>query len=150
MKTFKFYRSCLLIMLAVFILSSNKVIADEEILIDTDEKAKEILLGHDWECKWKDDLHSGTTKRVYEEASLKKVIAKIKHSYCPTGWGTLEGKIEEGRILGKSTNLPTPCQSWTYVVKIYKSEDGSYYTKESYTVIGFGYTGQRDCVAVAK
>ena len=62
MNTFKFYRSSLLIMLAVFILSSNTMSADEEVLLDTDEKAKEILLGHDWECKWKYDVDNGTSK----------------------------------------------------------------------------------------
>ena len=87
MKTFKFYRSSLLIILAGFILSWNTLSADQEVLLDTDEKAKEILLGHDWECKWKDGTHSGTSKRIYEEASQKKVTAKVKNSFCPTDWG---------------------------------------------------------------
>ena len=148
MKTFKFYRSSLLIMLAGFILSSNTMSADEEVLIDTDEKAREILLGHDWECKWKDETHSGTSKRVYEEASLKKVTAKVKHNYCPTDWGTLKGKIEEGRVSGYLPNSPVPCESRPFSSKIYKSADGSYYTKDSFTIDG--YPGQFDCVAVAK
>jgi hypothetical protein len=124
--------------------------ADEEILIDTDEKAKEILLGYDWECKVKDETHSGTTKRVYKEASLKKVTAKVKNSLCPTDWGTLEGKIEEGRVTGKFTNSPEPCVPRTFDGKIYKSADGSYYSKDSYMNLYFGTTGQFDCVAVAK
>jgi hypothetical protein len=37
----------------ILILFAAPCFADEEILIDTDKKAKEILLGHDWECKWK-------------------------------------------------------------------------------------------------
>ena len=148
MKTFKIYRISLLIILGVFILSSNTMSADEEILIDTDEKAKEILLGHDWECKWKYDTDTGTSKRVYEEASLEKVTAKVKISSCPTGWGTLEGKIKEGRVSGHYTYLPEPCWNETFSGKIYKSADGSYYTKDSYTV--HGYPGQFDCVAVAK
>ena len=150
MKTFKFYRSSLLIILGVFVLSSNTMSADEEILIDTDEKAKEILLGHDWECEWTDETHSGTSKRIYEEASLKKVTAKVKNSYCPDGWGTLEGKIEEGRVSGNFTNNPAPCVYRAFSGKIYKSADGSYYTKDSYMNFLSGVTGQFDCVAVAE
>ena len=149
-KLFKFYRSSLLIIFAVFILPLNTMSANEEILIDTDEKAKEILLGHDWECKWKDGGRSGTSKRIYEKASLKKVTARVKNSYCPTDWGTLEGKIEEGRVTGKFSNNPSPCVSRTFDSKIYKSVDGSYYTKESYTIVGYGITGQFNCIAVAK
>ena len=148
MKTAKFYRSSLVIILAGFLLSSNTMSADEEILIDTDEKAKEILLGHDWECKWKYGTGSGTRKRIYEEASLKKVTAKVKSSYCPTGWGTLEGNIEKGRISGYFKKIPAPCMEQTFSGKIYKSADGSYYTKDSYTIDG--YPGQIDCVAIAK
>ena len=148
MKTFQFYRSSLLIIFAGFILSSNTMSADEEILIETDEKAKEILLGHDWECKWKYGTGSGTRKRVYEEASLNKVTAKVKSSYCPTRWGKLEGKIKEGRVSGSFTNIPAPCMEETFSGKIYKSADGIYYTKDSYTI--HGYPGQIDCVAVAK
>ena len=150
MKTFKFYRSSLLIILGVFVLSSNTMSADEEILIDTDEKAKEILLGHDWECKFKDAMHSVTSEMVYEEASLKKVTAKVKNSLCPTGWGTLEGKIEEGRVSGKVTDVPAPCVSIAYDIKIYKSADGSYYKKGSHMNDLSGEIGQMGCVAVAK
>ena len=131
----------------ILILFVAPCFADEEILIDTDEKAKAVLLGHDWECKWKYDVDSGTSKRVYEEASLKKVTAKVKDSFCPTGWQTLEGKIKEGRISGY-INAPAPCFSKTFSGKIYKSADGSYYTKDSFTIDG--YPGQFNCVAVAK
>ena len=148
MRISKFYKRSLLIMLAGFFLSLNTISADEEILIDTDEKAREILLGHDWECKLKDAMHSATSEIVYEEVSLEKVTAKVKNSFCPTGWGTFEGKIEEGRISGKVTDVPAPCESIVYDFKIYKSTDGSYYTKDSYTV--HGYSGQINCVAVAK
>jgi hypothetical protein len=101
-----------------------------------------------WECKWKYDTDSGTSKRVYKDASLKKVTAKVKSSYCPTGWGTLEGKIEEGRVSGYFTNIPAPCMEETFSGKIYKSADGNYYTKDSYTI--HGYLGHIDCVAVDK
>ncbi len=150
METFKFYKSNLLIMLAVFILSSNAMSAGEEVLIDTDEKAREILLGHGWECKLKDAMHSATSEMVYEEASLEKVTAKVKNSICPDGWGTLEGKIEEGRVSGKVTDVPAPCESIAYDIKIYKSADGSYYTKGSSMNDLSGEIGQMDCVAVAK
>ncbi len=150
MKTFKFYRSSLLIILAVLILSSNTMSADEEILIDTDEKAKEILLGHDWECKFKDEMHSVTSEMVYEEASLKKVTAKVKNSLCPTGWGAFSGEIEEGRVSGKVADVPEPCVSIAYDIKIYKSADGSYYTKGSHMNLLSGEIGQMGCVTVDK
>ena len=150
MKTFKFYRSSLLIVLAGFILSSNTMSADEKVLIDTDEKAEKILLGHDWECKFKDAMHSVTSEMVYGEANLKKVTAKVKNSLCPTGWGTFEGKIEDGRVSGKVTDVPEPCVSIAYDIKIYKSADGSYYTKGSHMNDLSGEIGQMDCVAVAK
>ena len=138
------------LLLIILILFTAPCFADEEILIDTDEKAKEILLGHDWECKAKDETHSATSKMVYEEAGLEKVTAKVKNSVCPDGWGTLEGKIEEGRVTGKFTNSPEPCVPRSFDGRIYKSADGSYYTKDSYMNLYFGTTGQFDCVAVAK
>ena len=150
MKTFKTYRSSLLLIFVGFIFSSNTMSADEEILIATDEKAKKILLGYDWKCKLKDEMHSATSEIVYEEASLEKVTAKVKNSFCPTDWGTLEGKIEEGRVSGKITDVPAPCESLTYNAKIYKSTDGSYYTKDSYMNDFSGAIGQMDCIAVAK
>ena len=150
MKTFKVYNSILWIIFLAFIFSSNTLSADEEVLIDTDEKAKEILLGHDWKCKWKDDTHTGTSDRVYEEASLNKVTAKVKNSFCPADWGKLEGKIEGGRVTGKFTESPEPCVPRSFKGKIFKSADGGYYTKDTYMNLHFGTTGQFECISVVK
>ncbi len=130
---------------------TNYLYAEDEVLIDSDEKAKEILLGSDWECKWKDAYFSGTNKVVYEQVSLKKVTAKVNSSYCPDGWGQYKGKIKKGRLVGKSSGFPQPCgagSSDTY--KAYKSSDGSYILKGSYKFFGGDIRGTSNCTTINK
>lgn len=151
MKKAQANKSVLCLIIATILLSMNTVSADEEVKITTDEQAKEILMGYDWECEWKDPYFSGTTKMVYEEVSLKKVTAKVKNSYCPDGWGKYKGKIKKGRESGKSYDLPSPCQGSTSGSgKLYKSSDGSYYTKGTYRPSGYDAQGKTTCKAVPK
>ena len=74
------------------------------------KKPKEFLLGYDWECVWEQPGYKGTSKDVYEEASLKKVVGKTQNSFCPDGWGKIKGKLKKGKLRGKTSGLPGPCQ----------------------------------------
>ncbi len=73
---FKFYTLLLSALLISSVLSATAFSADEQVIIDTDEKAKELFLGFNWKCEWKDKYFSGIQEIVYEEASLKKVTGK--------------------------------------------------------------------------
>ncbi len=153
---YKSYPIALWMILASLFFSMNAISADEEILIDTDEKAKEILLGHDWECEWKDILYAGTNKVVYEEVSLKKLTGKVKNSFCPTAWGKIKGKIKKGKLTVTHFNFlnadeAPPCIGSTFTGStLYKSADGSYYTKGTYTHSAYEALGSTSCVSVPK
>ena len=131
--------------------SVHTVSADEEITIDTDEKAKEILLGYDWECHWEQPGFKGTTKVVYEEASLKKVTAKVQSSYCPNGWGNFKGKYKKGNLIGRSSGLPSPCSGTSNDTgtSLTKSTDGTLHGTGNYNT-SLGARGKSICKGTPK
>ncbi len=122
------------VLFAILFLTVGTISADEEVFIDADEKAKEILLGHDWRCKWKDKNYSWNSERMYQKASLKKVTAKIRNEPCPDGYAKFRGSIKNGILSGRFSNYPAPCGSGSIVSSgaLYKKADGNYYTKSSY------------------
>ena len=125
--------------------------ADEEVIYETEEQAKEILLGHIWKCEWKDAYYSGAGEIIYEEVSFKKVTGKVKNSYCPSGWGFFKGKIKKGKLSGRSSKFPSPCTgSSTSSGKLFKAADGSYYTKGSYRPTNYQAQGTSNCKAIPK
>jgi len=102
--------------------------------LSANEKVKEILLGHDWHCKWVDEKYSWNSVRIYKKATLKKVTAKIRNDVCPDDYAKFRGSIKNGKLYGRFSNYPKPCGSGDIVSlsTLYKSVDGNYYTKEIY------------------
>ena len=129
----------------------NTLSADDEYLIDTDEKVKEIT-GYNWECEWKGTYNSGTSTLVYDEgATLKKVTAKVKNSSCPNGWGKYVGKYKKGKGTGKTSKLPSPCEGLTTGSgMVYKATDGSLYSKGNWRHSSGYSSGTNYCKAVSK
>ena len=125
--------------------------ADEKIIIDTDEKAKEIYLGHDWECEWEQPGYKGTSKTVYEEASLKKITGKTQNSFCPDGWGQYKAKIKKGKVRGKTSGLPSPCQGTSNDTgsSLTKSADGTLHGTGVYNT-SLGARGKLICKGTPK
>ena len=122
----------------------------EDIKITTDEQAHDIYVNHAWKCKWKGGDYEGTSEYVYEEASLKKIAGKIKNSYCPSGWGKTKGKVKKGLIVGKDTNMPSPCapSSTGQTTSLTKSANG--YTTKSKWRTSTGLAGTAPCTATPK
>ena len=133
------------------LLAISTAIADEEITIDTDEKAKEFLMGYNWEFEWEQPGYKGTSKVVYEEASLKKVTGKTQNSYCPDGWGKVKGKFKKGKFKGKTSGLPSPCQGTSNDtgVSLVKKADGTLHSTGVYNM-SYGAKGKTKCVATPK
>ena len=145
----KLYELVLILIPATFFIAGT-VNADEEVIIDSDEKAQEILTGHNWECEWGDSGASGTSEIVYEQATLKKVVAKVKSSYCPNGWGEIKGKFKKGKLISTLSNLPAPCGVTNKEkTTLYKAADGTYYSKGTYTN-RFTTSGEFSCKAITK
>lgn len=150
MNNLKFNVSVLILILSTFLFITGNANADEEVILDSDQKAQEILIGHNWKCEWSDSGASGTSEVVYEQATLKKVIAKVKSSYCPNGWGKSKGKFKKGKLVGTLSNLPAPCGVTNREIStLYKAADGTYYTKGSYSN-RFTKNGKFSCQASAK
>lgn len=116
----------------------NIASADEQVIIDTDEKAKEIFMGHTWECKWKDSQYSWVSQRTYTKATKKKLAAKMKTDICPDGLAKYKSKIKGDKIVGTTWGYPAPCGSGSINVKgaLYKKDEGGYYLKYNYAFAG--------------
>jgi len=114
--------------------TTSSAYADEEVILESDEQAQEIFMGRNWTCEWGAGEVNGTSEVIYEKAKLKKMIAKVKSSYCPDGWGKSKGKYKKGKMYSTLSNLPSPCNVTNRgVSKLYKANDGSYYYKGTYS-----------------
>ena len=144
-------KSFITIISAILFFAMNTVSADEKITIDTDEKAKEIFLGHNWECEWEQPGYKGTSKIVYEEASLKKIIGKSQNSFCPDGWANYKAKIKKGTARGTTSNYPAPCQGTSNDTgtSLTKAADGTLHATSSYST-SYGARGKSTCKGTPK
>ena len=66
--------------------------ADEKVVFESDEHAQSTLMAYKWECEWKDSGASGTSEAICQKVKLKGMVANVKSSYCPNGWGRFKGK----------------------------------------------------------
>ena len=129
---------------------AGALMADEQVIIDTDEKAKEFLLNYTYVCDWKDAYFSGTSEVNFEEASLKKVIGKNKNSACSGKLGTFKGKFKKSELVGTTSGYNPPCGAVSTKSKIFKMADGGYIAKDTYFAPGYNGRGTSTCKMIPK
>ena len=124
----------LIFIIVLTINTTNIVVADELVILDTDEKVAEIYLNTEWDCSYtgknKYGKFGGTSEAIFEQASLKKITGKISSSYCPNGWAEIKGKVKGDTTIFKVRNAPQPCpRGYKVKEKVYKNSEGKYVIK---------------------
>lgn len=117
-------------------------IADKQVMLDSNQKAQKILLGHTWNCRWKDNFNTWTGELTFQKAKLKKVTAKIMNIACPSKHSKFAGNVTKGMIAGLFSDYPKPCGEGKMLshINVFEKSGVSYSLKGTYE-FEFGSTG---------
>ena len=99
------------VFIIIFLYHFTNVTAADEVIIESDEKAKEIFMGSKWKCR--DAINYATDKPFtyieFDSANKRKVTAKVWKNQCPQDFAKLSGKISKNSVKYKVISFPKGC-----------------------------------------
>ena len=100
--------------------------ADSEVIINSDQIARDILLDKTFHCEWQDAYFSGTDQYTFNFVSLELVRARVTNSEC-TGTALFKGQFDGSQLKGIVSGYRPNCGLITTSKSFFQKADGSYY-----------------------